>query len=531
MRRNELTKLGKLLQQAIENSEAHDRYVATFKKGPTLHVPSVADALLFAYEQLRNASENIEDHLLIQKAITRFYKRNLIFNNNQKKFEIGKELVIELTQAQYLENDSVTLDTIKQLDDLLNDYLDAYRRITHKDSNISHQLAERWILELLSVKTEQLFNSHMRILSFAHIAHVHFTDNVDYDKVLVVDDKIPEVDRPILLYISIHKALLKSDDANVRCGLFDLYSTTIKDTAKFIEFNKKYDKLADSKSAAKLSRFVTKNGAPLRIIRSVFLDDAHAYAASDLEDSSKTISIISDQIDYIYMQVRRSVNAGVGKSIVFLIITKALIGLMIEIPYDILVTGSIIILPLMINMFFPPIFLAITALTFKLPGAVNKEVLVKYIESMIYSNDKHLVPALKYSERINNSKVFNVIFFLIFLTVFYFAGTRLYRLGFNVVQGFIFIIFFSTASFLGYRLTLQIKEIEYINVNQGFLAILRDFIYTPFVLLGKSISYRFGRLNIIGQILDLAVDLPLKTFVKLLRQWSTFLNNKKDELL
>lgn len=531
MHRDELTKLGKLLGQAIENSEAHDRYLESYKKGPTLHVPSVADALLFAYEQLRNASENIEDHLLVQKAITRFYKRNLIFNNNQKKREIGKELVIELTQAQYLENDSVSLDVVKNLDQLVKDYLDAYKRITDDKNGISHQLAERWIIEMLSVKTEQLFNSHIRILSFAHIAHVHFTDNINYDKVLIADEKIPETDRPILLYIGIHKALLKSDDANVRCGLFDLYSTTINDTAKFIEFNKKYDKLADSKSAIKLSRFITKNGAPLRIIRSVFLDEAHAYSAADLNDSNKTLSVIGDQIDNIYMQVRRSVNAGIGKSIVFLIITKALIGLMIEIPYDILVTGSIIILPLMINMLFPPLFLAITALTFKLPGSVNKEVLVNYIESMIYSNDRHLVPILKYSERINNSKIFNVVFFVIFLAVFYFAGTWLYKLGFNIVQGVIFIIFFSTASFLGYRLTLQIKEIEYINVNQGFMAILRDFIYTPFVLLGKNISYRFGKLNIIGQILDLAVDLPLKTFVKLLRQWSTFLNNKKDELL
>lgn len=531
MHRDELTKLGKLLQQAIENSQAHDRYLASFKKGPTLHVPSVADALLFAYEQLRNASENIEDHLLIQKAITRFYKRNIIFNNSQKKLEIGKELVIELTQAQYLENDSITLDVVKQLDDLVNNYLDTYRRITVKKHNVPHQLAEQWILEMLSVKTEQLFNSHIRILSFAHIAHVHFTDNINYDKVLVADDNIPDIDRPILLYISIHKALLKSDDANVRCGLFDLYSTTIEDTAKFISFNKKYDRLAASASAVKLSRFITKNGAPLRIIRSVFLDDEHIYSACDLIDSAKTLSTVGDQIDNVYTQVRRNVNNGVGKSIVFLIITKALIGLMIEVPYDLIVTGSIIILPLAINMLFPPIFLAITALTFRLPGPINKEVLVNYIESMIYSNQKISIPTLKYSERINNSKVFNVIFFLIFLAVFYFAGTWLYKLDFNIVQGVIFIIFFSTASFLGYRLTLQIKEIEYVSVNQGFLSIVRDFIYTPFVLLGKSISYRFGRLNIIGQILDLAVDLPLKTFVKLLRQWGTFLNNKKDELL
>lgn len=531
MRHDNLTKFGKLLQQAIENCEAYDRHLELCKKGPTLHVPSVADALLYAYEQLRNASENIEDHLLIQKAIARFYRRNLIFNNQHKKHEIAKELIIELTQAQYLENDSVSLDVIKNIDKLINDHLSAYTKITSNYKDISTSTCERWILEMLSVKTEQLLNSHIRILSFAHVAHMHFSEAINYDRVLALDENIAEIDYPTLLYIGIHKSLLKSDDANVRCGLFDLYSTTLGDIDKFIEFNQKYDKLADSKSAAKLSRFVTKNGALLRIVRSIFLDESHSYQASDLNDRNKTITTIGDQIDNIYTQVRRSVNAGIGKSIIFLFATKALVGFMIEIPYDMIVTGSIVIIPLAINLLFPPLFLAITALTFRLPGAVNKSVLTDYIESMIYSGDKVLVPTLKYTERINNSKIFNVFFFLVFVAVFYFVATWLAKLGFNIVQGFIFIIFFSTASFLGYRLTLQIKEIEYISVNQGLISIVRDFIYTPFVLLGKNISYRFGKLNIIGQILDLAVDLPLKTFVKLMRQWGTFLNNKKDELL
>jgi hypothetical protein len=38
-------------------------------------------------------------------------------------------------------------------------------------------------------------------------------------------------------------------------------------------------------------------------------------------------------------------------------------------------------------------------------------------------------------------------------------------------------------------------------------------------------------MNIIAQILDVVIELPLKTVMRLLRQWSTFLNNKKDELL
>jgi hypothetical protein len=118
-----------------------------------------------------------------------------------------------------------------------------------------------------------------------------------------------------------------------------------------------------------------------------------------------------------------------------------------------------------------------------------------------------------------------------FVLAFYLLTTRLAALGFNIIQGVIFFIFLSTASFLGYRLTLQIKELEIVNTNQGIVALIRDFLYAPFIFAGKRISYRFSRLNIIAQILDVAIELPLKTMLKLVRQWIIFLNNKKDELL
>jgi len=63
------------------------------------------------------------------------------------------------------------------------------------------------------------------------------------------------------------------------------------------------------------------------------------------------------------------------------------------------------------------------------------------------------------------------------------------------------------------------------------LSTLRDFFYTPFIFVGKKISYRFNKLNFVAQILDIIIDLPLKTTVRLIRQWNIFLNNKKDELL
>ena len=495
-----------------------------------MHVANVANVILFAYEQLRNASENIEDHLLLQRAILRFYTRNLSFISKKKPSGLGEELIIELTQAEYLPNDTIPVSTLKKLDILITEYYDLFWKI-HKDSGSSVQKMEKWILEILSVKSEQLFNNPIRIVSFAHFAHAHFTGLIKYKQLIVADESINAADYPTLLYIAIHKGLLKSDDANVRTGLLDLYSVSTTDTGQFLEFNKKYDTLASLRSAASLTRFVNKNGAPLRVVRSVFFDQKNDNSSLDIGRQSQLVNVVETQIDTEYAEVRQSVNKGVIKSIIFLLITKAIIGLLIEIPYDIIVTGAVVVVPLVINLLFPPLFLALTALTFKLPGGANKKALVNYISGMIYDEPGTRRPTLKYVESVSNPMVFNTIYTMVFIGAFYLVINRLIALDFNLVQAVIFIIFLSTASFLGYRLTVQIKELELVNTNQGFVALVRDFLYAPFIFVGKKISYRFGQLNIIAQILDVVIDLPLKTIVRLVRQWMVFLNNKKDELL
>jgi hypothetical protein len=118
-----------------------------------------------------------------------------------------------------------------------------------------------------------------------------------------------------------------------------------------------------------------------------------------------------------------------------------------------------------------------------------------------------------------------------FVGVFYVVARQLIALDFNVVQGLIFFLFLSTASFLGYRLTQQIRELEIVSRSQGFITLIRDFLYAPFIFVGQKISYRFAKMNIIAQLLDIVIELPLKTVLRLLRQWSAFLNSKKDELL
>jgi hypothetical protein len=77
----------------------------------------------------------------------------------------------------------------------------------------------------------------------------------------------------------------------------------------------------------------------------------------------------------------------------------------------------------------------------------------------------------------------------------------------------------------------MIRDLELASEQQNMFLALRDFFYLPFVMVGQWISRKYAKVNVVAHILDIAIELPLKTFLRLLRQWTKFLNEKHDELM
>ena len=259
---------------------------------------------------------------------------------------------------------------IEHLDAIIDELYETYWKLTERKT-VTNDRAQQWILEVLSVRSEQVLNNPIRLLSFANFAYTHFTDKVDINEFIPEGEYIDPSDYPKLLYISIHRALLKSDDANIRNALLGFYSISTSELTSFIEFNKNYDLISNSKASAKVSRLINRNGAPLRVIRSAFFNENSDISSVDIHNKEKTLNTVNSQVELDYGQVKRGLRLGVIKSIIFLFITKAIIGIIIEIPYDLFMTGAIIVLPLLVNLVFPPAFIALMALAFKLPSKTN----------------------------------------------------------------------------------------------------------------------------------------------------------------
>jgi hypothetical protein len=332
-------------------------------------------------------------------------------------------------------------------------------------------------------------------------------------------------DYEFCLYIAIHLAILKSDSDIIHHDLHRLYRQSLEDTAGFIALARRIDTHLTSPLTQALKRTVSRYGAPFRVLKG--LTDAQSNTAELLPEKSHFLESYDVQTDHEYRQLDRRLARGLIKSIVFLIITKLLIGLAVEIPYDLIVYGHISALPLAINLLFPPLYLTCLMLSFKPPSQANKQALRDYIAGALYGDRQlEIQPPKRRRTRFSTKLVYLLLFLIpVVITVFI-----LRALHFNLVHMGIFFVFFSTASFLGFRLSLLVRDLELVRPQTGLLASLQDFFYLPFVTSGQWLSRKYSRINIVARFMDIAIELPLKSILRLVQQWMNFIREQHEEL-
>lgn len=489
-----------------------------------INVAGVGRDVSVAYEQLRNAADYTQEHLLVQNAIRRFYVRNLSFlNNHFTNKPIAEELITELIQSGYIENDSQPVDIIEKLTSVIQKHYSNYWRL--KDSGVKYQTAQRWTLDLLSVESEKTIISDKMQTIFIQFTYQHYKDVIKKD--LFVSDKYESDNYEVSLYVAVYKALLKFDRASVRYGLQRLYNASDTNVIDYSNFHKNIDTIFDAKLTEKLERYINKFGAPLRIFRNMI--QGNDNLSELLENSTKFHEAYTAQIEKSYKEARNKLNKGLIKSIIFLLITKGLIGLAVEVPYDLFTVKEILWVPLIINLLAPVAYMAILSLGLKLPGKANTRAIQSYADNMLYG-DPNQINLYHSSKKSKYPFGFKVAFILMFLLVFGFVTNLLMSLEFNIVQGLIFFIFFATANFLGFGLSGFVRELELVTAKSGLIMTIRDFIYMPFILLGQWLSEKYSKVNIVALILDTIIELPLKTVLRLIRQWAEFINDKKDQI-
>lgn len=513
-----LTPLGKQFITSLNHSRAiASKRAKAIASAEKVHVVGGGGTIIAAYEQFRNAAEYTEEHLLLQRAIRRFYKRLFLQQDKTQLTNSAEELIVELTLAGYLANDSTPVATLAAIDTLALAYFEAHNQLQQTTRS-----KDSWTLDVLAVRIEDILHDQTDENVFTQLCFDHFLATIDTKSIA---KGVPASDVEAALFISIHRALLHSGDATIRATLLDRYRQTPEILETYITVNHQIDVLFEADITDKLFRIVTRRGAPLRVLRHMLKDQTDIESL--LQSQSNFLASFETQTHKEYEHIAERINRGIIKSVIFLVITKVIIGLAIEVPYDYAVHDHIIVLPLVINLLFPPLYMILLRLTLVLPGYANTTALIDRIDAVFYGQPAQYL-ARRRSGRFGMA--FNIVYATIVIGVFSLVSWWLITLGFSILHLLIFFVFLSTASFLGFRLSRMVRDIEVVDADQNGITILRDVLYMPFVIVGRWISDKYAKVNIVATLLDLVIELPLKTVLRLIRQWGAFISSKKDEL-
>jgi hypothetical protein len=513
-------RLANTLTHAQELDDADARLIAQSEK---INVVGAGGALTAAYEQLRNAAENTEEHLLLQNAIRRFYKQLFIARDEALINTSGNELAIELTLAGYLVNDTLVKKQLDDISKLSKVHYKSYEKLL-KDRTISTDRASKWILDTLWVEVESILSSHRKDVVFVDTAYAYFEKLISYD---MVKSKVAREEYGGAMFVAIHKALLKSDIAVIRAFLLRRYEVDANDLGAYVAYNKKIDELVDSPATDTIYHMVDRQGAPLRIIRRMI--ESHDDFVSLLKKRESFLEAYEQQVNKEYNSISHRINRAIIRSVIFLVITKFLVGIAIEVPYDLWAHNQILWEPLLINLLFPPIYMVMLRFTHTLPGYANTTALVDRVDSMLFKDKIVLVKSQLTGRRYG--PIFSGVYILISLLVFAGVMWALLMLNFALVHIAIFFVFISAASFLGFRLSRLIRELEVTRGSSNGVTFLRDIIYLPFVVVGRWMSDKYSQVNIVTVVLDMLIELPLKTVLRLIRQWGAFIDDRKDKIV
>lgn len=506
------------LRAQDQHEKEHGEAIAHVEK---INVVGAGGALTAAYEQLRNAAENTEEHLLLQNAIRRFYRQLFITRDEELIARSGSELAVELTLAGYIPNDHLTRKQVDSISELARAHYNAYERI-QADRTLNTDRSSKWALDVLAVKVERLLNDHGREAALVEFAYNELESTLTAQNTLGHDTK----DFGVLLFIALQRALLKYNEAAIRTALIERYTMPLAPLDAYVAFNKQLDTLIDAADTDKLTHIVDRLAPPLRILRRMI--DERANLPELIANRDNFLEEYEKQVTAEYERVGRRINRAIIRSVIFLIITKFLIGIAIEVPYDLWAHGEILWLPLAINLLFPPLYMFALRATHQLPGHANTVALSERIDGMLYG-DENTIKQSTIRGR-SHSSVFSIIYGFTSLIVFSAVTYGLLQLQFSLVHIVIFFIFLSAASFLGFRLSRLIREIEVVRSAQNGMTFIRDLLYLPFVVVGRWMSDKYARVNVVAIVLDMLIELPLKTVLRLIRQWSAFIDDRKDRI-
>lgn len=359
-------------------------------------------------------------------------------------------------------------------------------------------------------------------------------------RIEVVSSRVlSEEELNLQIFLAVNRSLVKSDKPMLEYLIIKLWHADWKNNYQqvlyqFIEqifvIKDDINRQINHRLANKLLQFCRRYAMMTLILRDViYADFQNSFQLTDNPDLLETK--IREKCQSKYVETKKRLKTQIWRAIVYVFLTKMLLALIVEIPFDMYLLHTFNMISLVVNVVFPPILMVLIAITIRIPSEKNTNVMVKGIFDLLEGEVKDI-------QYIREPKrrgwfiwsLLNFVYLISYLVPFALIIYALNYLEFSILSIGLFIIFLSIVSFFGVRIRRLARELNVLKKKENISGEIFDFFTLPFIRLGRFLSLNFSKVNIFVYFLDFLIEAPLKIILQGIEEWLAFFREKKEDL-
>ncbi|MFA6387554.1 MAG: hypothetical protein WCW32_03690 [Candidatus Paceibacterota bacterium] len=537
-------------------SQATKKLIGHYKAGeeslnltgdtPTIHVDEVAAKVAAFYEKIRGIIDWREEHLLKRNAIERILKRRVLMGIDLAKDEstresIAEPLVFELIRGGHYPNDKIAETKITEVQKIIDKYIFILKNTPQAENGQEALNFYNWLLGIASCEVEESLSSSYKERALIEYMFESMKECIMLNEGVLALKPMKEEEKNVQIFIAVNRALFKLDAPVIGYHLLkykypDWRTIGHKDLSMIskdmLTTRTRIERNINHPLADKFYQICEKYDTPY-----LLLGDVMSSEPLGVEEKFSKPEVLEESIREAYAARVKTLKKRIGRAAIYatisIFITKIVFAMGIEIPVD-KYLNSFNYLSLGINILTPPILMFFLVNTIRVPGQENLERVIFEAMKIIHETEKkdcyEIKTAGSKKRNLGIKAIIDLVYLLTFILSIGFIVWLLTALTFSVLSIIIFIVFISLIAFTGTKIRQRSKELQIIDEKESFFNLLVDLFAMPLIEVGKWLTSKWQRYNIISALFNILIDMPFMIFVEFIEQWRYFLKEKKDQI-
>jgi len=490
---------------------------------PVIEVDAAVRAIAGFYEKARGTLEYGEVDLLRRRAVARALRRMLGYGAPVSFDDAATQLLQELIRGGYFPNEQIP-ETIASPTGVILERL--FTALPHVPQVYHDELIWFTVFDI-----EDVIFPERTAVQQATVAFVIATAD---ERLKWPREVHASPAHRAFLFVAAHKVVLRADNVRIlhaflRDALPEWREASVGTLPELSE--------AFTRTLAAAKRMVAhprteQYARALRRLAPAFraLEDAVVRDAAGTQSALQLERRVEESVAERVKATTKKLKGLALRATLYILLTKMVIGLAVELPLNAWLLGETMVGPFMINLIFPPTLMFLVAIAARPPKASVAERIIEDAMQVVTTEGTLGHARLPRQRGFTRLMIFVFAFagFSAFALSFLLRG--LSGLDFTFIDTIIFLGFLSVISLFAWRVRQPLRELASERPS-GVLWLLVEIIVFPFLAVGRFLSDGLRQVNVFLWVLDVIIEAPLKFLFAAFEDWVAFLREKREEII